>query len=130
MAEAHRFQRSFIDTALLGIASSFAEFGVRPAKSVYQPDLQAIIKNASERAWLRANIGGLVDMHHEVGVVVQKGEPVCIITNPLKTDSEVVKSPFTGLLVEGLKHPLVYPGNPLCQLVQLDLPAEWALNDQ
>jgi len=64
--------------------------------------------------------GGLVDMHQAVGSLVREGDPVCTITNPFKTDTDVVEAPFTGLLVGTLENPLVSPGNPLCHLVRLD----------
>jgi hypothetical protein len=79
-----------------------------------------VISEDSAKTWLRADVGGIVDMHHERGALVHEDEDVCTITNPLKTDSETVQAPFTGLLVGILENPVVYPGNPLCHLVKLD----------
>jgi len=62
----------------------------------------------------------MVDMHHESGALVQEGDPICTLTDPFKSDTVAVEAPFTGLLVGVLENPVVYPGNPLCHLVELD----------
>jgi len=59
-------------------------------------------------------------MHATRGDVVEAGERIATIANPFKTDATTVEAPFAGLLVGILENPLVYPGNPLCHLVQLD----------
>ena len=127
MGEAHRFQRSLIDQALGGVESVLAEFGMRPTDVVRWPGWRTVIDGASEKTWLRADVGGLVDMHHDGGDLVREDEAVCTITDPFKTESETVRAPFTGLLVGVLENPLVYPGNPLCHLVELDAQTRRAL---
>ncbi|PSP84641.1 deacylase [Halobacteriales archaeon QS_1_68_17] len=120
MGEAHRFQRVLIDRALDGVRSVLAEFGLQPTDVVHWPGWRTVIGNAGEKTWLRADVGGLVDMHHESGSLVYEGDTICTITNPFKTDTDEVTAPFTGLLVGVLENPVVYPGNPLCHLVQLN----------
>jgi predicted deacylase len=119
MGEAHRFQRSLIDRAQQGVASVLAEFGLHDAGRVVWPGWRTVI-DADAKTWLRADVGGLVEMHHERGALVEEGDTVCTITNPFKTDTDVVEAPFTGLVVGILENPLVYPGNPMCHLVELD----------
>jgi len=120
MGEAHRFQRSFIDSALESVRSVLAEFGMLESEVVQWPGWRTVIENSDEKTWIRADAGGLVDMHHERGGLVYEDETICTIANPFKTDSITVRAPFTGLLVGVLENPLVYPGNPLCHLVHLD----------
>ena len=120
MGEAHRFQRSLIDRALVGVESVLAEFGLLPTERVRWPGWRTIIESSSEKTWLRADAGGLVDMHKDRGAVVHEGEIICTIANPFKTQRTTVEAPFTGLLVGILENPVVYPGNPLCHLVKLD----------
>jgi hypothetical protein len=119
MGEAHRFQRDLIDQALAGVASVFAEFGLRPGEAVDWPGWRTVI-DADEKTWIRAESGGLVEMHAEQGTIVHAGEPIATITNPFKTERTTVESPWTGLLVGALENPVVYPGNPLCHLVELE----------
>ena len=120
MGEAHRFQRPLIDRALVGVRSVLAEFGLMPGESVHWPGWRTIIDESDDKTWLRADAGGLVDMHYERGAFVEEGEPICTIGNPFKTENTVVEAPFPGLLVGVLENPLVYPGNPLCHLVKVD----------
>jgi len=120
MGEAHRFQRGLIDEALAGVESTLAERGMLEASSVRWPGWRTVISGWDEKTWIRADDGGIVDMHHERGGLVREGEAICTITNPFKTDSVVVDAPFTGLVVGVLENPVVYPGNPLCHLVELD----------
>lgn len=127
MGEAHRFQRDLIDRALAGVESVLAEFGMQRVNAVRWPGWRTVIDGDAEKTWLRADVGGLVDMHYDGGDLVEEGEAVCTITDPFKADSETVTAPFTGLLVGVLENPLVYPGNPLCHLVELDASTHRAL---
>jgi predicted deacylase len=120
MGEAHRFQRDLIDRALEGVRSVLAELGMRPADVVAWPGWRTVVSGPDEKTWLRADAGGIVDMHHEVGAFVEVGDRICTITSPFKRDNEHVRAPFSGLLVGVLENPVVYPGNPLCHLVELD----------
>jgi predicted deacylase len=120
LGEAHRFQRALIDKALEGVLSVMAEYGMQETNTVKWPGWRTVINGSEEKTWLRADAGGLVEMHHDRGSLVEEGDTVCTITNPFKTDTTVVEAPFTGLLVGVLENPLVYPGNPLCHLVALD----------
>jgi predicted deacylase len=120
MGEAHRFQREHIDDALDGVRSVLAEFGLLQAEAVRWPGWRTVIEGWEEKTWIRAESGGLVDMHYQCGDLVHEGDVICTIANPFKTDSTKIDAPFTGLLVGVLENPLVYPGNPVCHLVKLD----------
>jgi len=119
MGEAHRFQRAYIDRALDGVRSVLAEFGCLPTESVRWPGWRTVV-SGSRKTWLRADIGGMVETHVACGELVAEGDRVCTITNPFKDERGVVDAPFTGVLVGALENPLVYPGNPICHLVELD----------
>jgi len=130
MGEAHRFQRDLIDRALAGVRSVLAEYGMRPSDAVHWPGWRTVVDGGSEKTWLRADVGGLVEMHHQQGALVDEGETVCTVTNPFKTDTVTVEAPFTGLLVGVLENPVVYPGNPLCHLVELDAETQRIVREQ
>jgi len=119
MGEAHRFQRDLIDEALAGVRSVFAEYGLLDAAAVRWPGWRTVITDDYDKTWIRADAGGMVDMHFGAGSLVREGDRICTITNPFKDDNIAVTAPFTGLLVGTLENPVVYPGNPLCHLVQL-----------
>ncbi len=119
MGEAHRFQRGLIDRALDGVQSVLAGYGVYPTAAVDLPAWWTVV-TTDQKTWIRADDGGLVDMHYERGDLVAEGDAICSISNPFKTDVVAVDAPFTGLLVGKLENPVVYPGNPLVHLVELD----------
>ncbi|MFC7046326.1 succinylglutamate desuccinylase/aspartoacylase family protein [Halobacteriaceae archaeon GCM10025711] len=125
MGEAHRFQRDLIDQALDGVASVFAEYDMYPAEPVRWPGWRTIIESEN-KTWLRADAGGLVEMHPERGSLVEEGDRIATISDPFKDEQTVVEAPFTGLMVGVLENPVVYPGNPLCHLVELDEPTRRA----
>jgi len=120
MGEAHRFQRPFIDEALRGVESVLAEFGVRETSTVRWPGWRTVVSGSDERTWLRADTGGLVETHAGAGHLVYEGDSLATITNPFKTAATTVEAPFTGLVIGVLENPVVYPGNPICHLVELD----------
>ncbi|MFB6155950.1 MAG: succinylglutamate desuccinylase/aspartoacylase family protein [Haloferacaceae archaeon] len=119
MGQAHRFQREMIDRALAGVRSVFAEYGLHPQETVRWPGWRTVI-SGDEKTWLRADAGGLVEMHHDRGDLVYEGESICTVTSPFLTESTVVDAPFTGIVVGVLENPVVYPGNPLCHFVEVD----------
>jgi len=120
MGEAHRFERRLIDEALAGVRSVFAEYGLYPQESVRWPGWRTVVEGWGERTWLRADTGGLVDMHYSEGDLVHEDETVCTVSSPFRERTETVRAPFTGLLIGVLENPVVYPGNPLCHFAQLD----------
>jgi predicted deacylase len=120
MGKAHEFQRDFIDRGLDGVKSVLSEFGLQTTSAVKWPGWRTIVDGSDEKTWLRADSGGMVEMHFSRGSFVQEGETICTITNPFETTATEVNAPFTGLLVGILQNPLVFPGNPICHLVELD----------
>lgn len=120
MGEAHRFERDLIEHALDGVRSVFAEFGLYQQELVRWPGWRTVVETDDERTWIRSDEGGLVDMRRERGELVYEGEPICSISDPFKRESVEVHAPFTGLLVGVLENPVVYPGNPLCHLVEVE----------
>lgn len=119
MGEAHRFQRDLIDRAVQGVKSVLADFEVVKTDHVSWPGWRTVIDD-EEKRWLRADVGGLVEMHYGSGSLVPEGEIICTIADPFRAESESVVAPFTGLIVGVLENPLVYPGNPLCHFVELE----------
>jgi hypothetical protein len=117
MGEAHRFERALIDESLAGVESVFAEYGLRNRDVVRWPGWRTVV---TEKTWLRADAGGLVDLHFDRGGLVHEGDRICTITDPFKDDDTPVHAPFTGVLIGVLENPVVYPGNPICHLAELD----------
>ncbi|MCU4742656.1 succinylglutamate desuccinylase/aspartoacylase family protein [Natronoglomus mannanivorans] len=120
MGRAHRFQPALIERALAGVESVLAEYGLLPGEPVRWPGWYTTTTADSEKRWLRAQTGGLVEMEWGPSPLVYEGDPICTITNHFKTEEHVVTAPFTGLLVGVLENPVAAPGHPLCHLVRLE----------
>jgi predicted deacylase len=120
MGKAHRFQPALIRNAIAGVESVLAEFALRPGEPVAWPGWYRIVNTGSEKTWLRADTGGLVDMKWGPQPVVREGEPICTVTDHFETRKETVTAPFDGLIVGLLENPVALPGHPLCHLVRLD----------
>ncbi|WP_306060998.1 succinylglutamate desuccinylase/aspartoacylase family protein [Natronococcus wangiae] len=117
MGEAERFQRHLIDEALRGIRSVFGEFDLYPDEAVRWGNRRGIVSEVSNATWLRADEGGIVEMHVDSGEFVDEQESICTITNPFSKDLVTVDAPFDGVVLGLLETPVVWPGNPLCHLV-------------
>jgi predicted deacylase len=106
MGEAHRFERGLIDHALEGVRSVFAEYDIRPQATVRWPGWRTTIEEDNEKTWIRADGGGIAEMHYGRGALVREGETICRITNPFKAEAIDVTAPFTGLVVGVLENPV------------------------
>lgn len=120
MGRAHRFQPTLIDKAIEGTTSVFAEYGIVPDELVRWPGWVKKTAADSEKRWLRADSGGLVEMKWGPYPLVHEGETICTITDHFKTSERIVTAPFTGLLLGALENPIALPGHPLCHIVRID----------
>ncbi|WP_266080247.1 succinylglutamate desuccinylase/aspartoacylase family protein [Haladaptatus caseinilyticus] len=127
MGEAYRFERGLIEHALDGVRSVFAEYGIFQQELVRWPGWRTVVESDAERTWIRADDGGIVDMRRKRGELVYEGEVICAISDPFKQERVDVAAPFTGLLVGVLETPVVYPGNPLCHLVEISETVRWSI---
>ncbi|KAB1196824.1 MULTISPECIES: succinylglutamate desuccinylase/aspartoacylase family protein [Haloferax] len=120
MGRAHRFQPALVERALDGVESVLAEYGVLPDEPVSWPGWTRIIDSAMDKTWLRADVGGLVEMQYGEVPLVYEGDTICTISDHFKTRETRVEAPFTGLVVGVLQNPVAAPGHPLCHLVSVD----------
>lgn len=120
MGRAHRFQPVLVDKALEGVESVLAEYEVLPGRPVHWPGWFKSTAAETEKRWLRADVGGLVEMEWGPYPLVYEDDPICTITNHFMTQVHTVRAPFTGLIVGALENPVAAPGHPLCHLVRVD----------
>lgn len=118
MGRAHRFQPELVDRGLEGVGSVLAQFGVLPGEPVLHPGWRRVVDAGRDKTWLRAEVGGLVEMCYD-DPLVYEGDTVCTITDHFKTRETSVRAPFTGLVVGVLQNPVAAPGHPLCHLVSV-----------
>jgi hypothetical protein len=120
MGRAHRFQPALVDRALEGVESVLAEYELLPGEPVAWPGWTRVVHDASDKAWLRADTGGLVEMQYGEVPFVHQDDTICTISDHFKTREKRVEAPFTGLVIGVLQNPVASPGHPLCHLVSVD----------
>ncbi|WP_425604315.1 succinylglutamate desuccinylase/aspartoacylase family protein [Natrinema gelatinilyticum] len=120
MGKAHRFQSWLIEEALSGIESVMNEYGLLPDREVRWPGWFRVIEATTEKKWIRADNGGLVDMTWGPYPFVYEDDVICKISGHFDQEKNEVRAPFTGLLVGILENPVAVPGHPVCHLVRTD----------
>lgn len=131
MGKAQRFEPPLIERALDGIESVLAEYGVLPDAIVeWAGWLEVIEQAASEKTWLRADEGGLVEMQWGPSPIVKRGETICTISDHFKREEHAVTAPFTGIVVGFSENPVAQPGHPLCHLIRIDEETRATIEEQ
>jgi predicted deacylase len=77
-----------------------------------------------ESTWLRADRGGILELHVGWGDHVEEGQPVWTTTSPLGAERATMESPVDGVVIGGTTIPLVAPGDAVMHVGVLgDRPA-------
>ncbi len=119
MGKAHRFQPGLIEKALAGVEGVLATYDIYPDGSVTEPKWRKVVGPSEEKRWIRADSGGLVEMHWGPNPLVHEGDTICTISDHFKDEERIVTAPFTGLIVGVLENPVALPGHPICHLVRI-----------
>ncbi|SDR39114.1 succinylglutamate desuccinylase/aspartoacylase family protein [Natronobacterium texcoconense] len=119
MGEADRFQPVLIERGVTGVENVMAAYDLLPETDPQPPTFGKVLESESEKTWLRAETGGLVEMAWGPHPVVDEGERVCVISDYFGAENHVVEAPFTGLLIGISANPRVLPGRPLIHLIEL-----------
>lgn len=69
-----------------------------------------------ESRWVRAERGGIVDMHVQPGQEVEEEQPLWTTTSPLGAERATVTSPFAGIVIGATTLPLVAPGEAIVHI--------------
>lgn len=64
-----------------------------------------------ESTWVRADRGGILELHVGPGDEVTEGQPLWTTTSPLGAERATVESPVDGVVIGGTTIPLVGPGD-------------------
>jgi predicted deacylase len=117
MGKAHRFRPVLVENAVEGVENVMRAYGLRGGSVSWPGWFQVAM--AGEKSWLRADEGGLVDMHWGPYRLVRGGDTICTVSDQSGDEERVVEAPFTGLLVGVLENPVALPGHPLCHLARI-----------
>lgn len=77
-----------------------------------------------ESTWLRAERGGILELHVGMGDWIDQGQPLWTTTSPLGAERATLESPVAGVIIGGTTIPLVSPGDAVLHVgVPGDRPA-------
>lgn len=104
--EALRFDPWAIEVALAGTLRVLAQLGMLAEA----PAPTATTHVMHESRWLRAERGGILDLHVTPGTWVKVGEPLWTTTGPLGAERATMEADVDGVVIGATTLPLVSPG--------------------
>ena len=119
--EALYFNEAAIKTGVQGVIKVMRTIGML-AKSRKKSAPEPVI--SSKTSWVRAPRSGVFYKKVSLGHLVHKNGQLGVINDPLGEESEVVKAPFTGIVIGQLTLPLVHEGDALVNLARVPDPDE------
>jgi predicted deacylase len=105
--EALRFDDAAIEVASNGVLRVLGHLGMIPDPPP-APAEPPLVMHQSR--WVRAERGGIIDLHVTMGQQVAEGEPLWTTTSPLGAERATIGSPYAGIIIGGTTLPLVSPG--------------------
>lgn len=121
--ETARFSRQVSVAGLHGVLSVLQAMGMwaaGPHRKTGQSPKRApykVIVQSSD--WLRAQKGGILDLHVRPGELVYEGDAVATILNPFGKTVTRMRSPKTGIVIGVTTAPLAIPGTGVIHLARL-----------
>lgn len=110
--EALRFDDDAIVTATDGVLRVLGYLGmISDAPPAQDPPLVM-----HESRWVRAERGGIVDLHVGMGEKVTEGQALWTTTSPLGAERATMASPYNGVVIGGTTLPLVSPGEAILHI--------------
>jgi hypothetical protein len=99
-----KFQRTLIRRGVEGVCNVLADLKMYDIERV-PPPFQLVV---DDHRWIRAQRGGIVNLHVKPGDIIEKGNVIAVNTKP-----------YSGLVVGCATIPMVLPGSAVCHLVSL-----------
>jgi uncharacterized protein len=106
--EAMRFEDAVLAAGVAGILRVMGAMGMigdAPAPPPRPP------VESDETHWVRADRGGILDLHVGPGDAVEAGQTLWTLTGPFGRERSQKSSPFTGAVIGMTTSPLVNPGD-------------------
>mgnify|MGYP003577475652 CR=1 FL=1 len=121
-AEALRFDEVCIRIGVQGVLNILYEVGMleRPKGTRKATDEPVIAKWST---WARSPSSGVLRSAVALGDVVNEGQRLGIVGDPLSENEEPVESPATGVVIGRINLPLVHEGDALFHIARVDNPA-------
>lgn len=107
--EALRFDEVAVRVGVNGVLGVMRQVGMLPPKKSVGKKLQPIRSNSSH--WLRASIGGLMRAKKKLGELVEAGETIAFISDPLGLEEQPVIARASGVVIGRTNLPVVNRGD-------------------
>lgn len=111
--QALRFEDDVIAVGVVGVLRVMGALGMidDPPPSPSTP-----LVESDETHWIRAEAGGILDLHVTPGEVVDLGQPLWTVTGPFGRERSQKTSPYPGVVIGMTTLPLVNPGDAVLHL--------------
>ena len=119
--EALRFDERAIQVGLRGVLSVMRSLGMLPGKSHPAGAVAPMIAHDSK--WVRAPESGTLMVRQTLGARVEKGDLLGVLTSPLGDEEIPVEASTAGMIIGQTMLPLVYEGEGLFNIAELDAAA-------
>lgn len=120
-AEALRFDEVCIRIGVQGVLNVFYELGMlEQRRSVRRQPMEPVIAESS--IWARSPASGVLRAQVALGDVVQAGQELGVVGDPLSENETSVTSPATGVVIGRLNLPLVHEGDALFHVARVENP--------
>ena len=113
--EVWKVEPTIVEAGIRGVKNVLRELGMLDGEP-QRPDYQLVLEQSK---WVRADFGGFLQFHVQPGEVVEKNQPLATNTNLIGRDTNVVLSPFTGVVLGMTTLPAISPGEPICNIGKL-----------
>lgn len=111
-----KFQKNIIRQGVTGLRNLLADLKMVAFERT-SPAFQIVV---TDYRWIRAEKGGILNLHVKPGDIIEKGDTIAVNTKPFGTEVSRLEAPYTGLVVGCTTLPMVIPGQAVCHLVALD----------
>ncbi len=112
----HRFEPEMIRLGVRGLLEMFAGLEMLPPLK----ERAAVNLMVRRSRWVRANCGGILHASVDGGELVDKGQTLAQIVDPLGIAVSSIQAPVSGIVIGLATHPLVHSGDPVANIVMLD----------
>lgn len=121
--EALRFDEIYIRAGVKGILNVMRHIGMlRKSRGKTKPPMIS-----EKTAWVRAPDSGVLRVLVSLGELVEEGQVIGIIADPLGTQEVAVVADQTGIVIGRTNLPLAYEGDALFHIAQVSSETDWKL---
>jgi predicted deacylase len=115
--EALRFDETAIRLGVRGILRVLHEMEMIPSDRGLKPVVSPVLSTRSD--WVRAPMGGVLRAYTTCGKVVEKGDLIAAVGDPLGDREQEVRAEFPGLVVGRTHLPIVNEGDALFHIAEI-----------